>query len=1364
MRRMTLLAVCLLVLFLAAPVGAAETRIPLHGRITGPGGDPLPGARAVLVPVVSFHEYGRLVLEGRTNPEPVAGVAADADGAFHLAAPEPGMWKVLVEAKGFVPAEVPLEPLLVETDLMVKLARDAGVRVRVTGPDGRPLAGARVRVEDANPRFLRPLPHRTPVRIALTDETGLAVLPRASGETVHVRAGAPGYPVVEVKDVRGDTATVRLAPGKTREIEVRDAANKPVPEVVVRLGQGAWAVGRTSDAGLLAVAFAEGGERGLVLTTEDGRWLEAFVLPPGPKEKGPQKLRLAAPEMLPGRVVSAVDGRPLPGALVWRSGDAGAFRKTGVTGDFQLPVAPDRQVEVSAAVAGFFQGDAEVGSRPGRPRRPPTLALEPAMVVSGRVVDERGQGVAGVEIRTAPQMGGRSNLSQIRRIGRSNSSGMLRTDGSGRFRLSGLGSGLGYTLRLTRSGFAPLRAEIPPLEPGRPGSELQLVMLQGRTAFGRVLGPSEAPVAGARVTLRSAASTDPRARMRQMFQPEAGYEAATGEGGRFELTDLPAGSFDLEVRGRGYAPLTVPGLAVPEGKGRTDLGTVVLAPGVTLEGYAVDPNGQPVAGAEVRANATQSEPFAMPILDPGEAAAVTGADGSFRIEDRRAAETLDLQVTREGYAPGHLPGVRVPTEQPLRVTLQPASAILGKVIDPDGKPVPNARVWAVAMDEARGMRPMVPGRFNQAITDEQGAFRLAGVSPGATELHAMAQGWQPAELSNLEVPAGRDLKGVEVVLQPGATVEGRILSPAGQPVPGAGVSVLKTGEAAMIRFFRPDATADGEGWYLMEGVAPGPHSVAAEHPSYRRAVRDLDVKMGENTLDLTLEGGAEVSGRVVDDAGAPVAGARILLLEGGRSWNLPEGASGADGAFEIAGVPDGDYRLSADKEGFARDREGDLVKVAGAPVAGLEVRLSRGGSIVGQISGLDLADLARVRVAADVMGRFGEVTPEGGYRIDHLEPGEWTITASVPGTPLHAEGRATLEPGASETRLDLEFGGGLTLSGRLVRNGAPVRGQSLTLQGNASEMRWGETDHDGRFRFDGLEKGSYELELTSFRGGLRHQEDVEMTDDREVLIELNTVTVSGRVLDGVDSSPIAGATVTLLPGADLRDSSFPPEVRTDSRGAFRLPDVSEGDWTVRAVAEGYGPVEMSLAVAGTPMDDLDLTLQATEGVSFEVVLPSGRPPDQVQLAVLDAAGKAVASGSYPVGENGRVRVSTIPAGTWELLLDSPGAAPTSVSITAPGNAGRVILPPAGGLRIQVPGLSGARTAATVALTGAGGRPFRALEWSGGVKTSFELDSGSRRFERLPPGVWEVRVTAADGRTWTGKANVAPGVTAEVVLE
>jgi large repetitive protein len=721
-------------------------------------------------------------------------------------------------------------------------------------------------------------------------------------------------------------------------------------------------------------------------------------------------------------------------------------------------------------------------------------------------------------------------------------------------------------------------------------------------------------------------------------------------------------------------------------------------------------------------------------------AVVTGGDGFFRIADLRTGENLRVTVRRAGYSIKSVAGVQVPLEEPLRIALEPSATVEGRTLDPDGKPVAGAQLLLLS----RG--------FKKAVSGDDGAFRMEDVSPGSFELQAMAAGWQAASL-NLELRPGQDLQGLEVILQPGALIEGRVLAPGGRPLAGAYIrSVDRT--ARMIRETEA-AMSDGDGYYRMHSVAPGIRTFAAEHSEYRKATRELEVKPGRSSLDFVLEGGVDVSGRVVDDAGLPVSGVQVVLREGWRSWG--RAASGPDGSFTLQGVAEGAYRIVVEKQGYARDEEGQELTVGGGPVSGVEMRLSRGGSIVGQISGLDFPQLSRVQVRVDGSDNFARVSPDGSYRIDHVMPGELRVVATL--GSRQTEGKVELEPGAAEARLDLSFAEGLVLSGTVVRNGEPLQNRFVALNAPGVASRSSSTDHEGRFRFEGLEEGKYDLEV-GWRGPGQHKETVELSRDTEVRIDLVTVTLTGRVVDSADRSPLPGAEVLVEPegeGQGFRVGT------TDSKGEFLLSDVPEGSWQVRSLLAGYAPGEVRVEVdAGAPQDALEIPLQATEGVTLEVFLPSGRPPDDVRAAVLDPSGRVVASATYPVSNEGRLRIASVAPGSWELLLDVDGAAPVSVSVRAPGHAGRVVLPSAGGLSLTVPALRAARIGAKVSLTDAAGKPYRFV-W-GKVLSVLDLDDGSVKIDRLAAGTWKLAVTADDGRTWTGTAVIIPGSKTEVALK
>ena len=97
-----------------------------------------------------------------------------------------------------------------------------------------------------------------------------------------------------------------------------------------------------------------------------------------------------------------------------------------------------------------------------------------------------------------------------------------------------------------------------------------------------------------------------------------------------------------------------------------------------------------------------------------------------------------------------------------------------------------------------------------------------------------------------------------------------------------------------------------------------------------------------------------------------------------------------------------------------------------------------------------------------------------------------------------------------------------------------------------------------------------------------------------------------------------------------------------------------------------------------------------------------------------------------------------------------------MAIEVPGEAGTLVLPAAGGLRLSVAELGLDGTPAAVRLVGAGGRPYRSVGSAGALVDRWPLAAGQVTLGDLAPGAWSVRVEAADGRSWSGGVEVVAG--------
>ncbi len=919
-------------------------------------------------------------------------------------------------------------------------------------------------------------------------------------------------------------------------------------------------------------------------------WVPARQAPDPRASLGEPAASGAAAVAVTGRVLDAASRQPLAGALVWcMACRAAPWTRSGGDGAFRLLLERDGPSALSAAAAGHVTGSAW-RIEPGRPV---AFELPPAAALAGVVVDGAGRPVPGVTVRAEPR--GDDSWRDM-----SDHHPAAVSGAGGRFRLSGLAARRLYEVVARHEAHAPARLLVRAPEPGGKAPPLRLVLSPGRSVVGRVIDPEGAPVAGAAVTVhRSRRSLDGDGRVTE----GGGGSAASDAAGRFRLPHLAAGDYELLVARQGFAEPPRLEFAVPEGVGEVDLGDLALERGVALEGRVVASKGAPIEGASVQVQPRMGD-FGFESSWRSDQEAQTDADGRFRIADLRRGARVELAVSHPDYGSAEVAEVEVPPAEPLLIELRPLGGLEVRVVDADGTPLPGASVGSysehrVSLGGSQSGGTASFARYGE--TDGEGRL-LVRFGAGPVNLLVGKPGYEERRLPAVEVPGGRTAQ-LEVVLRPAAsaTLVGRVADDRGRPLPGFQVQaervVADGGDGwpgAMS--WREPATTDAEGSYRVDGLAAGEYAVRAQGPGQRSAEGRVALSTGTRRLDLVVASGTQVSGRVLDGAGLPVARATAQLAgDGGPGrWATTAG----DGSFLLEAVPDGSYRLTARAAGFAEE-EALPVEVAGAPVTGLEVRLRRAaGRVTGRLLGLEPEEIAAARVHAAAAesrrGVPGEVSADGSYRIEGLAAGEWQVYAGSERGAV-ASGTVVLGDGESEAVLDLEFASGAAIAGRVLLDGRPLAGVQVTLSG--PQQAWTRTDLHGGFRLRRLPPGTYSLVFLGERQAIGWGRAVELgEEDVELEIAIESGSLSGQVLDGASGSPVEGAVVTLEGSHPELDLSFSgPSRRTDAGGFFDFPLLAPGGYVVRVAAEGR--------------DTLETRVEIPEGGGLQIELPLGVVPD-----------------------------------------------------------------------------------------------------------------------------------------------------------
>lgn len=1071
-------------LALLASSAARSESLFIGGLVLDVDGLPAADVRAMLEGVsepafASFPEASR---------RPVATATTDADGRFRLAAPAAGAWRVVVEAPGRAAAALDLPGLVTDVELPpVEPIRAGKVALRVVDTVGTPVPGAQILALPAGTAALEP-PWRPVAEALLTDAEGGAWLTAAG--PVELAVVAAGFPVTRQRLDGAATLTLRLGAGAPRQVRVVGADGLPVAAVRAAVDGVAWPTASDAE-GRLAIVLEPGRQVSLRLLAADGRWAAGRLEPASQDDEPDALFRLRPPAFARGEVAERGSQRPLSGAWVWAVADPARGVLSDGRGRFELAVPFTPPVRLAAARGGYLPAQTAVASDAA------ALQLAPAAELRGRVEDERGRPVDGAQLRLDLADRALPPPAEAR---------WMRSDAAGSFRLPGIDPVPTYWLRASRPGHVAARLTVSGLVGGHTAPPVRVVLPRGREARGVVLDAAEQPLSGATVRcLPSALAADAEG---WLTADEALRTAVSGGDGGFLLTDLASGRVDLNVTAPGFAPAWARGVELPpieDEAAPIDIGTFVLEPEAALAGSVVDTDGAPVEGAVITV-AESGTPARWPRDGDAPPSTSSDAEGSFTVRGLAPGDLVNLHAEHPDYVANDVQATAGDGAE-VAIVLAPASRLEGRIVDADGAPVAGAAVLATVDHAAvsRGGAAFAGRRtLGSARSDDDGHFVVRGVEPCRMRLQALAPGFLPVA-TDVEVTEGEVLADLELVLDRGAAVEGTVRDADGLPVAGAQVAaVVDSGDLAS-RLQTPVAVADADGRYRLTGLAPGRWTLRAEHPDHVRAEARLEVRPGDNTLDLRLGRGVEVAGQALDAAGEPVAGARVSLVAESEARAFDPAATGGSGGFRFRAVPPGTYHLVGERTGHAAALS-PAFEVAGVPLAGLELRFAAGAAVAGQLLGLDLEQAAAAEVwagAPGIPGRRGVVLADGRYRIENLGPGEWTVAARAPGFSREATARVNIEPGASETLLDLEFAsGGFVLTGTVLRAGRPLPGALVASTGADGASGGSLTDADGRFQLTDLSPGPLQLTVLHPASGQTLTRVLDLEGNLQVRFEL----------------------------------------------------------------------------------------------------------------------------------------------------------------------------------------------------------------------------------------------------------------------
>ncbi|MHC4945450.1 MAG: carboxypeptidase regulatory-like domain-containing protein [Planctomycetota bacterium] len=582
--------------------------------------------------------------------------------------------------------------------------------------------------------------------------------------------------------------------------------------------------------------------------------------------------------------------------------------------------------------------------------------------------------------------------------------------------------------------------------------------------------------------------------------------------------------------------------------------------------------------------------------------------------------------------------VPVPAQEPVvqeEKKPEPKFHITGRVVDKEtDEPVTDFTVGLMSEDEKteEGYRVR---KFREEFKDEEGRFVVPVEKEGKYSLFVYAKGYLPPEDLSFEIPGDFTVREIVIHMEPALTISGIVLDDlTGLPIEEAEVSCAfsnanwrgKDGKIVRRTYYTSGKTkTDKKGEFSLTDLRAGVYVLTAAHPRYTHTTEDTAA--GTQDVEIRMQRGFKIFGRVLDDDLVPVQGVEIRYkasesFKGGpyltnyegyyvtdplRPCKLriraavPEDHQGVpirftEEAFRVE-VKDHDLEVNFGPSPNHVTWKGTFFGWDGRPVPRGQLR------VWNDWTDNDLND-ALVESGPSIYRNL-TCDKAGRFEIKKLLPGTFRVDMNMPGKRIldYFGGRDQIEfrdPGIIELDLYLRR---TELSGTIVHEttGKPVEPDwghvSASRIGGSRDGSYYSTsiNKDGTFRFRGLQPTSYSLQASLSKypavsyGRIELGEN-EIKDDIKIIIPSSgTVSIKVTEIQNIENTHID---MEILRTDGSRVWSVGPG-RFTKEGSWEIDMPHKvGSWILRLSDDIMGTVERPYEII--PNEVTEINIRAEE--------------------------------------------------------------------------------------------------------------------------------------------------------------------------